>query len=196
MGVFSDLIAETGFQSPFGQELQDAEKTRTQLGVIDRTRQQFAPLRDRFTADVGTIGDEQRTLRSAANQASFLNLKQNPGNTRGGVVDNALRSAGARQGIVNRGDAAIRNQRLKDRLQIVRSGLSRRGAALDLQGAGQQIRAGVNIQRGEARDAGAAARSSAVGGGLGALAGVLGNNLQDNDSLFDFGKKGPGIFGT
>jgi hypothetical protein len=111
-----------------------------------------------------------------------------------------LRRAKARQGINLRGEAAIKGQRLKDRLGIVRSSLARRASAIDLQGAGEQIRAGVNLNSQRAADAISQGRAGMFGAAAGAFGGILKGNRDNNGSFFDFGKKnssgGPGGSGA
>jgi hypothetical protein len=63
-----------------------------------------------------------------------------------------------------------------------------------VQGTGQQIRKGVQLHDRAMRDATSSARAGALGGALGAFGGILKGNRESTGSLFDFGKKGPGIF--
>jgi len=173
--------------------------TRRQMDVVGGQRGRFAGLRDQFISDVESIGGEQQRFGAAAGSKGFQVLRdQGAGVTAGGTLRRGLRVAKARQGIMNRGDAAIRSQRLKDRLQLARSGLSRKGAALRMQSIGQQIRSGVDIGVESARDRGKASTAGLIGTGLGAAAGVLRQNKLNNDSFFDFGEKnvdptGPGL---
>lgn len=168
---------------------------KEQVGVISGQRNRFAGLRDQFIGDVQNIGAERQQFGAAANSQSFQVLRdQGAGTSFGGTLRRSLKVAKVRQGVMNRGDSAIRNQRLKDRLQLARSGVRRKGAALNLQSAGQQIRSGVDVGVGRARDRARASTASLIGTGLGAAAGVLNQNRLNNDSIFDFGVEGPGIF--
>lgn len=164
--------------------------TRRQLDVVSEQRGRFAGLRDQFIGDVQNIGGEQQRFGAAAGSQAFQVLRdQGAGFTAGGTLRRGLRVAKARQGVMNRGDNAIRNQRLKDRLQLARTGMSRKGAALKMQSIGQQIRSGVDIGVTAARDRGKASTAGLIGTGLGAAVGVLRQNKLNNDSLFDFGEK-------
>ncbi len=166
-----------------------------QVGVIAGQRNRFAGLRDQFIGDVQSISGEQQSFGAATGSQAFQVLRdQGAGTSFGGTLRRGLRVAKARQGIMNRGDAAIRSQRLKDRLQLARTGLRRQGSALDLQSAGEQIRTGVDVGVGRARDAERASTAGLIGTGLGAAAGILRQNQLNNDSFFDFGIEGPGIF--
>jgi len=156
----------------------DSGRTRSQIEALDVDRKSFRGLADRFALESANIEPERRALRGAAGSAAAQSLQRDSGVTAGSTLDKALRTAKVRQGIINRGDSAIRNQRLKDRLAIVRAGISRSGASIDLQGAGQQIRAGVNLAGQQARDAIAAARSGAAGAAVGAGAAYFKNRNQ------------------
>jgi len=164
--------------------------TREQLGAVAGERGRFAGLRDQFINDVQNIGAEKQRFGAAAGSQGFQVLRdQGAGKSFGGTLRRGLKVAKVRQGVMNRGDAAIRNQRLKDRIQLARSGLSRKGQSLKLQSIGQQIRSGVNIGVENARDAASASTANLIGTGLGAAAGVLRQNKLNNDSFFDFGEK-------
>jgi hypothetical protein len=167
----------------------DSGRTRSQIDSLGRDRRAFGGLAERSELDVANVNPERRRLRAATGLSSALALRDNSGSTQGSTLQAALRQAKARQGIVNRGDAAIGNQRLKDRLGFVRSSLRRRTSALDLQGAGQQIRAGVTINAQNARDSIQNARLGAAGTAVGAAFGVASGNKTDNGSFFDFGQK-------
>ena len=169
--------------------------TREQIGVVQGERSRFAGLRNQFMNDVQNIGGEQQRFGAAAGQQAFQVLRdQGAGVTAGSTLNRGLRVAKARQGVMNRGESAIRNQRLKDRLQLARTGMGRKGQALRLQSLGQQIRSGVDIGVQGAKDASRASTAGLIGTGLGAAAGVLRQNKLNNDSYFDFGKKNPDPF--
>lgn len=163
-------------------------RTRSQIESLGSDRKKFSRLARGFSTNANNIGNEQASVRRAASAAAGADPRN--ATTQGGTLSESLRRAKARTGIVNRGDKAIRQQRLKDRLKLVRSGLSRKAAAIDLQGTGQQIRAGVNINAQNARDAISGARASAIGGLAGAFAGIAKGNKDDNGSFLDFGQKG------
>ena len=171
-----------------------------QVGVIAGQRNRFAGLRDQFIGDVQNIGGEQQSFGAATGSQAFQVLRdQGAGTSFGGTLRRGLKVAKARQGVMNRGSAAIRSQRLKDRLQLARTGLRRQGAALDLQAAGEQIRTGVDVGVSRARDVARQSTAGLIGTGLGAAAGVLRQNKLNNDSFFDFGERntpegtGPGL---
>lgn len=166
--------------------------TREQLGVVSGERSRFAGLRDQFMGNVETISGEQGRFGAAASSQAFQVLRdQGAGVSVGDTLNRGLRVSKARQGIMNRGDNAIRNQRLKDRLQLVRAGISRKGAALGLQAAGQQIRSGVNIGVRRAKDQGRAAVAGAIGTGLGAAAGLFRQSRLNKEP--DLTGTGPGL---
>lgn len=164
--------------------------TREQVGVIAGQRNRFAGLRDQFIGDVQSIRGEQQQFGAATGSQAFQVLRdQGAGTSFGDTLRRGLKVAKVRQGVMNRGENAIRNQRLKDRLQLARTGLRRQGAALDLQATGEQIRSGVNIGVQRAEDRGRASIAGLIGTGLGAGVGILRQNKLNNDAFFDFGEK-------
>ena len=142
-------------------------RTRSQLDVLGQERAGFERLAEGAEVASENIGTERRQLRADVSSASAQAGPQ--GVTAGTTLGDTLRRAKARQGIVNRGDAAIANQRLKDRIAAVRSGIAQKATAIDLQGAGAQIRAGVNLSAQRGRDAISAARAGALGTTAGAF---------------------------
>ncbi len=163
---------------------------REQVGVIAGQRGRFAGLRDQFIGDVQSISGEQQSFGAATGSQGFQVLRdQGAGTSVGGTLRRGLKVAKTRQGIMNRGDAAIRGQRLKDRLTLARSGLRRQGQALELQSMGEQIRSGVNIGVQSAKDEARASTAGLIGTGLGAAVGIMRQNKLNNDSFFDFGEK-------
>lgn len=168
----------------------DAGKTRSQIESLGKDRKRFSTLARGFATDANNIGPEQAAVRRTA--ASVSGQDPRTATTAGGTLSEALRRAKARQGIVQRGDKAVRQQRLKDRLSLVRSDIGRRASALDLQGAGQQIRAGVELNAQSAKNSISNARTGAFGATAGAFAGTLKGNKDREGSkgFFDFGQNG------
>lgn len=176
----------------------DAGKdTRVQLGQIGQQASQLTGLRSRVQANIGNSAARQkRQLGGAASLAA----QQEAGDQATGAtshastVANALKRAKARTGIAGRGDKAIRNQQLKNRLTQVRAGVAQKGRAIDLQTQGASIRAGVDTNKEAASLYSRSATAGAIGSAAGGLAATLKNNQTNNKSLFDFGAEGPGIF--
>jgi hypothetical protein len=185
-GSPSQFLADEKFQASLEKNA-DSGRTRSQIESLSEDRKQFRGLAERFSVGANNIAPEQAALRR--NASSLTAQDPRTATTAGGTLSEALRRAKARAGIVQRGDASIRGQRLKDRLQLVRSDLSRRGAAIDLQGQGQQIRAGVRLNAQSAKDSISASRAGALGGIAGSFAGGLKGNKDNNGSFFDFGQK-------
>lgn len=167
------------------------------------TRGQVTHLADQATAFEGLRPQVKASIDNAVHRegralqnAGALAVQQEFGDqesgavTHGDVLNNTLKRAKARTGIALRGDAAIRNQQLKDRLTQVRSGIGASARAIDLQVQGQNIQAGVNVGVGDAAAAGRYAQLGSYGGAAGAFAGVLAGNKTNNGSFFDFGAKG------
>jgi hypothetical protein len=189
-GSPSNLSADERLQRRLGRlgsKSTGADRIRSQVSSLGEDRARFGQLAQRFATSANAIGGKLRAVgRTAASEAG-----QDPrtATTAGDTLSEALRRAKARQGIVQRGDQAVRQQRLKDRLQLVRSDVGRRSSALDLQTQGQQIAAGVNLSGQNARDAISGTRADALGGAMGSFAAVLKGNKDNTGSLFDFGKK-------
>jgi hypothetical protein len=84
-----------------------------------------------------------------------------------------------RQGIVNRGEAAIQNQALKDRLRVVQSGLTKRGSLQNLQQQAINIREGTNVGIQDANNRARVAQANMWGSIVGSAA-RLGKQWWDN----------------
>ena len=148
---------------------------RSQLQLLDPDRAQYRGLADRFAVESANVEPELRQLRGSASSAVAQRMAKGGGTSMGSTLDRALRGAKARQGIIERGEPAIRNQSLKNRLARVRAGIAQTGRAMDLQGAGQQIQAGVNLSGQRASDAISNARIGAFGAAAGAFGGYMSN---------------------
>jgi hypothetical protein len=173
-------------------------ETSGQLDQVGAQAAQLGGLRSNVLQGIDTaesrIGGRNR--RQAANvvQQQFGD-QQTGAVTHGDVLNNALRRAKTRTGIAQRGDSAIRNQQLKDRLEQVRQGIAGQARGIDLQTAGQDIKSGVALGRQSASERIAASNASAVGGILGIAGGTLKGNKDKKGSLgyLDFGKAGKGL---
>lgn len=148
-----------------------ASHLRSSLKRTRGQRAQFGRLRERQAANIGGQSERlRRTLgKSASLQAARAGVSK-PTSFAGSIQD-ATRRAGVRQGIVNRGEKAIANQSLKDRLTFVQSGLRRQGVAQQALSQGANIREGVNIGVTDANNAISASNSALFGGVAGSIAG-------------------------
>lgn len=177
----------------------DLAKTREQLTSLSTQADALGGLRQRVNSSIDNAPD--RITRGVSNAAGSA-VQQEFGDhqtgavTQGPLLANALRRAKARVGIAQRGDAAARNQQLKDRLTAARAGIRGQARALDSQVKGANLRAGVNIGVADAKARARASTADAIGGTLGGLTATLAGNRKDNGSIFDFGKKNvtaPGV---
>lgn len=167
----------------------DDATTRGQISFVGNQADEFAGFRPRARAAIDNSVNRTRRAAGAtgsAGAAATLGDQVTGARDPNDVVTNALRRAKARVGIINRGDAAARNQQLTDRLRQVRSGIAGQGRALQLQTAGQNIRSGVLVNADASKARGDAAVAGAVGGSLGGLAATLKNNKSKGTGLFDF----------
>lgn len=189
---FNDLVKESYLlQSPsnFMADAQLAERLikkeddpgrlRGQLSLIGGDRARYASMSDRFAAGIENVGVKQGQLRSAAAQRAGLG---NRGTNAASTLREALRTAKARRQMVLRGDEAIKNQQLKDRLMLVRQSQGRAALSVDLQGAGRQIKHGVDLSAQRAADDIMNARAGAVGAAAGATAGAFWGGDRDSSS--------------
>ena len=101
-------------------------------------------LRARHVANVGDITQEQGRLGRGAASAVQQKFRTPGGGSFSRQLEQTLRRGKARQGIMNRGDAAIRNQQLKDRLALARSSVGRRGALQQTSADAARLRAGLS----------------------------------------------------
>lgn len=184
-----------------GDEFAGQSKTRGQVAFIGNQADELGGLRTRVFSSIANAPDREiRGIRNAASLATQNQFgDQQTGAVRqGDIVSNALRRAKTRVGISNRGDAAVRNQQLRDRLTQVRSGIRGSARSLREQVTGRNIKAGVNVGVTAARGRASASNAGLVGSVLGGVTGTLKGNLEREGStgIFDFGKPGPGIFGS
>lgn len=193
MSGFSDFFSESlrPFGSPSNEHLIDKErrlagelgspfaaqrKTRGQVTELGDEAGRLQGLRSRVNASISNAPNRAARSNTIAANTSVQQRfgdQQTGAVTHGDILDNSLRRAKTRVGIVNRGDAAVRNQQLKDRLTQVRSGVAARGRAIDTQVAGRNIQAGVNVGLGNAKARGDASSADAAGTITGALAAAL-----------------------
>jgi hypothetical protein len=178
-------------------DFNSGQHTRNQLEGLGAQRDRFGSLRERaFSAINNAPQKAVRTLRNAGSLAAQQKLgdQQTGAFNQADALRNSLARAKARTGIVTRGEPAVRNQQLKNRLAQVRSGIGTQGRGIQTQLQGQNTRFGVEGAIHDSRAGVKAARANAIGGALGGLTASLFSNKTDNDSFFDFGQKGPGIF--
>lgn len=178
----------TGAGDSLAQKLASKETLGTAFlkDSIGRGRQlegQFEGLRAEHEADINNTGNERQQLAAGANSAAQQQFRNVSGpRSFAQNLEQTVRRGKARQGIVNRGEKAIQNQQLKDRLQLMRSKVGRRGA---LQGAASDaasFRAGTDITQQNA----SARKSAATAGGLGFAVGGLASGFKDK---FNFSSK-------
>jgi hypothetical protein len=143
-------------------------------------------LRGKFAADVADTSQERHRLRSGLSSTIASRFGRVEGGTQqsqfSGNLKQMLAKAKARRRISMRGEKAIANQQLKDRIGIVKSNLLRRGRSLETAGAGARIQFGLDANLQAARDRGNAAMSGAIGAAAGGLAAEFGPKLFSRDN--------------
>lgn len=148
-----------------------ASHLRSSLARTREQRSGFSKLSTRQAANIGGQKDRLRRSLGAAASLKAARSSSTPTSFAGSIQD-ATRRASARQGIVNRGEKAIANQSLKDRLSFVRSGLRQHGVAQQSLSQGANIREGVNIGVTDANEAINASNQALVGTAVGGIAGL------------------------
>lgn len=161
--------------------------------MIDRGRaieSRGESLRSRFAARVDNNNPEFQRIRAGANLAA---QRAGSANIAGGPrgfsrqLTLASRRGKAREGIKGRGENAVRNQQLKDRLSLARSSVGRRGQLLGAAGDAARLKAGGDAAALRAKST----TDNAFSGALGSIAGGAVRGFGDN--LFNTGKLGEGI---
>lgn len=148
------------------------------LASLDRSnaqRMENRGLRNRAAAAISN--DVNRQRRAGRAQAALLaqagTAKQGPPTSFASAISQASRRGKARYGIVNRGDKAIANQNLRDRLTFAKAGINRETQLQTMLQKVANIREGVNVGVSDA-NADIAASNAALGGSIiGAGAGLI-----------------------
>jgi hypothetical protein len=163
------------------------------LGSVDRGQALEArgeSLRARFAARVNNNNPEFQRIRAGANLAAQRDGSTNiAGGPRGfsRQLTQASRRGKAREGIKGRGENAIRNQQLKDRLSLARSSVNRRGQLLGASGDAARLKAGGDAAALRAKST----TDNAFSGALGSLAGGAVRGF--GDGFFNTGKLQEGM---
>lgn len=138
---------------PYARQSAGPVSLKDAIDGLSVERQSFMPNRVRSLASQANAGDRGAAeVRTTANMAAALN-NQAPVTSFSDALGSAERRAKIRQGIVNRGDAAVRNQQLKDRLAIAKGQVSRRGDLINTLQTAANIREGVNAGLSDANNA-------------------------------------------
>lgn len=161
-----------------------------QITSAAKLRGGFEGLAGRHLNRISDTGQERGRVGGLA--SALAGQQQRTGTNQATTLNEALRISKARTGIVNRGEKAVENQNLKDRLTQVRRGIGRRGAALGAQGAAAEIKQGVNVARDASQQFADQSRADLFGGIAGAGIATLAGNRKRTGSIFDFGKKNVG----
>lgn len=154
---------------------------KTSINNLQRERESFGLNRTRTLTALANAGDRGAAdARRAGGLTAARADKVNP-TSYADAIAGAERRAKVRQGIVTRGDAAVRNQQLKDRLQIAQGQASRRGALINTLQTAANIKEGVNTG---VQDANARVRESQASmfGSIAGAAGAVGKNWWNNRS--------------
>jgi hypothetical protein len=142
--------------------------TRRQRGFADQMGAAHA-------RDVANVGNELTRLRAGVSSGVAQKFAGAPARGFAGNLDMAVRRGKARQGILARGDAAVRNQQLKDRLQLAKRSASRHGQIQGALANAANLREGGNAAAKSASDQ----VNSALTGAIGSIAGGVARGFGD-----------------
>lgn len=156
--------------------------TRVQRDAAAATRpfeDTFERFRGDFARDVDDTGQELRRLGGGLSTTIARGFKRVGRNFNANLTQ-LERKARARQQIGGRGENAILNQQLKDRIGIAREGIARRQVGINAAGASARARLGLDASLQNARDI----KRQGLAGAVGGVAGGLFSGLRDK---FNFG---------
>jgi len=154
-----------------------------QLGEVGDLRQRAGGLADKNIMNVDNQARRETQVlgaNTAAQAAQAMQQGAGPQAGFGAQLGDALRIAKARAGITARGDAAIRNQQLKDRMKIAGQGIDLRGTALRSLAEARHIRQGLNVGLRDIKNQSAQANADALGGLAGAASAAFVNYRKNN----------------
>lgn len=145
---------------------------RTAIGNLQRERNSFAENRRRSLSALQTAGE--RGAAQNRKNASLLAARADAAlpTSFSQAMGSAERRAKVRQGIVSRGDEAVRNQQLKDRLKIAQQQATRRGSLINVLQTHENIKEGVNAGVSDANARAQASTASMFGSIAGTAAGL------------------------
>ncbi len=146
-------------------------------------------LRAQHETSIGAVAGRIRRVDAGANLAAQRAGSFKFSGPRGFArqLEQAEKRGKARQGIEQRGEKAIRNQQLKDRISIARQSVQKRGQLMQSSADAARLRAGGEAVTRSAR----AGTSAAFAGAAGAVAG--GALRGFGDKLFDTGDLSSGM---
>ena len=176
MSGFSQIFNSPAVQQA-AQNSPEFFAKRNLARAVDRTGRDrvrdLEPVGNLAAASAGTADARaRRRLGAAASSAAAQSETVRP-TSFGDAIASAGRRAKVRQGIVARGEPAIQNQALRDRLEIARRGARRRGQVRQGLASAANIREGVNVGVADADALISASRADLAGGLLGGVTGVL-----------------------
>ncbi len=133
-------------------------------------------LRNRSEMQREDLSGQRRRLAAGANLQAQRDFAAVGGRDRvAGNLEQTLRRAKARQGINQRGDKALLNQQLKDRITAVQGDVRRRGQLQQSSADAARIQAGLDVAKRSASDV----TNQAIAGALGSVAGGLASGFSD-----------------
>lgn len=145
---------------------------RASRAAGEEQRRQYGMLSDRLAASISTSRDRMRRTVGAQSAAAVQAGTAMP-TTFSAAINDATRRSKARAGIMQRGEAAIENQALKDRLKFVRRGVLAKGRIETALSQAYAQREGLNTGLSDAAQQIAASNSALAGNIIGGVTGFL-----------------------
>lgn len=175
MSKFANLLANSVVQAQVQGAINDRAPNNLRADVTRMTGERDA-LAPAVARNIGAIGNARTRLSRQLGRDATMRAAQGdnaPATSFAGTLAAATRRARARQGIVNRGERAIENQSLRDRIAVARQNSMRRGSLHEALAGAANIREGVQQANASARQMIAESRANMFGslaGGLTSLA--------------------------
>jgi len=144
-------------------------------------------LRTKQEAAISNVGGQLNRVRAAANSGVQQKTSAPQGGPRGfsRALEMNLRRGKARQGVENRGEKAILNQQLKDRLQLAKGTLGKRGTMQQSSADAARLRAGGDAAAQRANSQVGAAFAGATGAIIGGALRGFGDSFGGDKTLED-----------
>lgn len=159
---------------------------KTSITNLQKERESFAGNRTRSMTALANAAERgiAQQKRNAALTAAQADRRMPT--SYADAMSSSTRRAKVRQGIVSRGEAAIRNQQMKDRLKIAQGQASRRGALINTMQTAAGIREGVNVGVSDANNRIRESQAS-MWGSIAGSAARIGKQWWDNRGAVDTG---------
>lgn len=151
----------------FREEGQQKQDLKSQVNSVQAQREGYAENRQRSFG--ATMMANQRGIADLKRNAAMVSEQNQPVPANfAGALGLATRRARVRVGIARRGEAAVENQAIKDRIAMTQAHVQRQGVLQAQLGQAANIQQGVDVGAQQAKDRASAAKYNAIGTVVGA----------------------------